>query len=173
MPERDLPRGWGWKLIAGTCIRAVVGVLFLFAAIAKSVEPVAFSSVIESLLRLGSEHQLPGSPATERVLGIAVITWEALLGGLLLFGYRPRLGEILALVTLAVFCFVLIGLLVLPNTESCSCFGGLTIAATDARQTAIAGIVRNLALMGLLAWAAWPIRISSARAEISGDSLER
>lgn len=133
-----------------------LAILFLMAAILKMDDAPFFRNTIGVILV--SVWPTPnGLPEPVRYPGVniittAVITWEAMLGVLLIMPYFRRLSLLLSAATLFAFVGVLVMLLFIPNPPSCGCLGGAGTTSTDPKTDAMIGIVRNTALIILALW---------------------
>jgi prepilin-type N-terminal cleavage/methylation domain-containing protein len=124
-----------------------VGVLFAYAAWAKGWNSVQFASVVAHLLHVGSRN------VAVLLAAITMIGVEAFLAARLIFGSASQRLLVAVLLTLAVLTIVLVLLAVDPAAPTCGCFGAVRVR--HAREDAIVGIVRNVALIALVGWAYW------------------
>jgi len=154
--------------------RLLLAGLFLSTAAAKGYAAPSFRTAIGDLITAwwpGSD----GLPEIIRYPGIAiattvVITWEAVVGSMLLAPSLARLGLRIAAGTLIFFLLVLISMLFLPDPPSCGCFGGAGTSSSNAKADIVLGIVRNVALVVL---AMWTLRRLVARQPISSDAIAK
>lgn len=134
-----------------------LGVLFLYAGLAKLVRVHDFERAVDTLLvtTLGGS----GLPLSEmRVAGTAgVIAIEVLLGvTLIVLARAPRFAGLLAVGVLSLFTVALISMAFMESPPSCGCLGSWDAIQTSARAGIVAGIVRNVGLGVLALWLALP-----------------
>lgn len=119
-----------------------VGAVLVAAALAKAFDPEAAWPAFEAV-------KTPSAAVPFAVVVLVVL--EAWLGASLLVESTPRLARLLGMGMMTVFTLVLGWLLLLPEPIPCGCFGRPDLLA-DPRQDLLAGIGRNLCMLGALAW---------------------
>ncbi len=129
-----------------TILSIGLGITFLWAAVAKSLSLNQFATVVNHLVG-GNDR---GSP---QVISIAlgVISWEAMLAGLLLAGVWTRRTYGLGIATLLALSLVLLRLYFHPAPTTCGCFG-FPSTALGPREDSTLGLVRNACLLVVCGW---------------------
>lgn len=152
LPNRD--REGARRPLRGVLL-ALLGLVFLAAALGKALRPVEFGMVVRYLL--------PPSISGDRFVSagvLLILAWEAFLGACLLAGagWRGLLGA--AGVTLLGFTCVLVLLAADPVSPGCGCLSLLRWSQSVSRD-APAGIVRNIAML----WIVWYLWRTTGRQE--------
>lgn len=134
--ERSSSTRWPRLVLIG------VGSLLLAASVAKAWHLDRFVLVLEFLLSSWA------NPVVAGVLGALVVGIEGVLGSALILLPGARLLIAATGVMLLLFSAVLV-YLAANDAPGCGCLGAFV---SNSRLDALLGIVRNIALMGLLAW---------------------
>jgi uncharacterized membrane protein YphA (DoxX/SURF4 family) len=127
---------------AGIACRGLCGIVFMAAAIAKTLFPAAFAHALGNVKWIPERFIDP--------LAMIVPAVEFALGAALLLGWRSRLTARIAFATLLLFTAVL---LMLPKDIDCGCFGHIT-GALAWLSMGWGAIGRNLVLLSLTGWLA-------------------
>lgn len=137
--------------VAGGLAARLLGLVLLVAAYAKALDPTLFASQIVDLV------PLPGSLA--QATAVAMIAFEAGLGGALLAGWRHPLVLVVTNVTFVAFLAIVTWQMTHPSetAESCGCFGALV------ERTPEQAFVEDLVFVAL-SGIAWLGRPTPARA---------
>lgn len=116
--------------------RAVLGCVFVFAAVPKLADPHAFAVAISNY------HLLPD--VASRALGAALPPLELLVGVALLTGVHARGAAVLSAGMLVVFAIALTRAMLLDINVDCGCFGSAARA-----EIGWDSVVRNAGLTAL------------------------
>ncbi len=103
-----------------TLSRIGVGILFIFSGFVKAVDPVG--SAIKFSDYLGAFH-MEGLLFLVMPLAFSIATLEFLTGIHLLFGFRIKTFSILALLFMAIFTPLTLGIAISNPVSDCGCFG--------------------------------------------------
>ncbi len=122
---------------------SLVGVIFLWAGIAKLLAPLEFARVCAFLLSIS-----PNQNTTAIVVAVGVAVIEVAAGGAIILRLSERRALWIALVAVGGFSVALAVLVVAPNAPGCGCFGGLT--TQSGRIEAGWGLARNASLAAML-----------------------
>ena len=133
-------------------LRAGVAGMFLFAAVKKIGDPADFLTAIRTF------HALPDPAAVGRALWLP---WAELAGALAMFWPRHRPAALWALLALTIVFLGALGQAWGRGLDiNCGCFGG----AASVRGAGYLGpVVRDLGLLGGLAWLLWLERRAQLR----------
>ncbi len=140
----------GFKKIIPTIIRIFIGLVFVASAVTKYISIEAFDMFV-------FEHELFSWNLTNFLTRI-LISCEACLGLMLIFGIYPKLSRWLTVGSLAFFT---IYILLKPfffevNSENCHCFGEVLILSDS--QTLIKNVVLLLLSIALFFDKGWKIK---------------
>jgi uncharacterized membrane protein YphA (DoxX/SURF4 family) len=123
----------------------LIGVVFLAAGFDKALAIADFAVVLDYHLPF-----LPDHPAWSSAAACVTSLWEVVLGVALISGFRARQFAIIGMLTVLLFSFALLRVLIDPRApQSCGCGRIASMLAGD--STALHGIIRNIALAALLA----------------------
>lgn len=123
--------------------RILLGLLFLFSGIAKSLNPFGFSiKAMEYVAAMGIDAPSFFQP----VLGIGIPALEILLGLMLLCKILPRISAISTLAVMAGFTALTLWDLVSNPVGDCGCFGDII------KLTPEESFLKNIALLALALW---------------------
>lgn len=138
-------RRFGYVQLARWGCSVIVGLTFVTAGWGKLRDPLPTAQVIESVgtPREIAEYTVWVLPGLEIASGL----------GLLLFA-RSRLVYAVSALLLVLFIGFLLVLQRVDPGATCGCFAGPIEALTSGGP--VAAIVRNLFLLAILMWAAWP-----------------
>ena len=137
----------GAQLWASTCARLVLGAVWLWAALAKILDPE------QSVIAVRAYRLLPEALVKPVAWGLPFL--ELAIAVLLLLGIRTRLAAWLSLGLLAVFVGSVASAWARGLSISCGCFGGGGVAAGIDWTSYATEIARDVGLMALSAWLAW------------------
>lgn len=98
----------------------MLGVLFVFSGLMKGIDPMGTAIKIGEYM---SNFGLPVEMSLSTGLAVSLNVFEALLGVCLLFGVKPRLTTILALVLMVPMTLLTLYILVFNPVSDCGCFG--------------------------------------------------
>lgn len=141
-PAESPPPPSGWARVLRIAGALFLGLVFLLAARLKSVDmaearlPIAFS--------LGAGRE------TANAILYVLLTYEVLLGILLISGWKRRQVVGAALVTLFAYTLFLLYLASDPEAPGCNCFGVKDTVAS-AQRSNLFGAARNIVLMAVAA----------------------
>ncbi len=149
------------RRVAAICCYALAA-LFLTSSVMKGIDAPAFRELVGQLL----SAWWPGGgglPEIVRYPGVAmlatlIITFEAVLGAMMLMPRYHRIGLIMTLASLSVFCVALSLMYLMPEPPSCGCLGGAGVSSSDARMDIVVGFVRNISLMIMAGWSLRELR---------------
>lgn len=131
---------WGWRYL----LRAAVGAVFIWAALAKISDISGFAAEI------GYYRMLP--LAFQNLLAITMVWIELVAGVAVLVNVAPRSATIVLFGMLVLF-FVAIGQAVLRGLDiDCGCFG-----TSDGAKVGVTALVRDVVLLAM-AWLGYPRR---------------
>lgn len=111
-----------------------IGIYFIFTAISKAQN---FSQIEETLLFLGF------APFLTETIGWILISFELLLGLLMVFLLADKLTTLFSIPLLFIFSFIIIYLLFQPEAPHCGCTGNFFIFKS-AFYDNLAGLFRNI-----------------------------
>lgn len=134
-----------WRRHSSVILRVALGMLFLYAAVLKFLDPNLFFAAIQSYELVDSN--------TAFFLSRALPVAEGLFGLWLLSGWKPFAAAVTGLVLLLGFSALLFSAWLRGLDVACACFGPLDLGATPA-----AGLFRNFLLLLAFAWLAWRCR---------------
>lgn len=117
-------------------LRAVLGLLFVMAGVAKYISPSDFLHTLEGVN--------PYIPSVNPLLIWIIPGCEALLGAMLLFGLKPRAAALILMALTTTFVLVALPQVAIGAQMNCGCFGPLMSEKMDG-----AFIFRDLVLIGL------------------------
>jgi uncharacterized membrane protein YphA (DoxX/SURF4 family) len=137
-----------WQLTVARIGRALVGLVFLVAAVGKAMDPVGFGSQIDAYGWLPGAWTYPAA--------IFFIAVEFLLAAALLVDFRPRLAAAMMLPLVLVFLVVLTEAWYNERAVDCGCFGEL--ASFGPGQEALADVGYLILLLPTFLWGARPVR---------------
>lgn len=123
--------------------RCVLSLLFLAGVYSKMIDPLTTTRAVHAL-------SWPIVSANAGVTVSFLAGAEFLVAILLLLLPNSRAVAVIAIVLLAIFTIALARMLGLATTPSCGCMGWL-FPSGDPRQQAVAGLVRNAGMLGMLA----------------------
>lgn len=145
--------------------RVVLGLVFLGAAAMKGVSAPAFREVVGDLIAAAWPGWLSGGSMPElvrypgvMVAAALVISAECALGTWLVLGNTPRMALRVCALVLVLFSMVLVFILMIPDAPACGCLGGAGTSSDNASHDAIAGLIRNGAMIVLALWALRALR---------------
>lgn len=144
MPGRVADSTMLFRVLGG-----MIGSMFLWASIVKSLAIVDFSRVVAFLMPgflRQMEFALP--------IAVLIVAWEAWLGARLLLARSTPSVRMGAAGTLMVFSVVLVVLWIRPAPRGCGCFGFAKSSFTP-RGDALLGLARNVSLIVVLACMEW------------------
>ncbi len=124
----------------------VVGLILIFAAIAKAGRPGPSRFVIEYAL---GRIRLNEFASHVHFMLYVLVLLEILLGVWLLSGWRSRPARRVALGAISLFTLFLVALVFDPAAPPCACTGWISLAE-NAHTANILGVGRNLLLIALL-----------------------
>ena len=122
---------------------ALLGFVFLLAALTKSIALEQFATVVEHLSGAGR--------TAASGLSFVLVVWEVTLGGMLIMRLDLRRALILSFLTITFFTGALVVLKVNPSGTSCGCFGFAKSSMGPNEDTTI-GLLRNAALLLVNGW---------------------
>lgn len=112
-------RNRGFAAVAGVC-RILLGAVFVFSGLAKSVDPWGTALKIEEYFAaFGVGGLAPAAP----VLAVGQCALELALGLMLLFGTARRLASCIALLLMGCFTLLTLVIAVWNPVDDCGCFG--------------------------------------------------
>jgi prepilin-type N-terminal cleavage/methylation domain-containing protein len=124
--------------------RLVVGGFFAVAAVAKALNPIAFSAVIGHVL--GGLGVKADAAMVTRPIALGLIVLEAVLAVVFLLGLDGRRWRVATLAVLTAFSGVLVWMWFYPSPKGCGCLGFFRDGHNPSRE-ALLGLVRNAGLM--------------------------
>ena len=147
--------------VAAICCFALA-VLFLSSSVLKGIDAPAFRELVGKLLSAwwpggGALPEIVRYPGVA-ILATLIITFEAILGTMMLMPRYHRAGLVMTLAALTVFCVALSLMFLMPEPPSCGCLGGAGTSSSDARMDIVIGIVRNISLIVMAGWALRELR---------------
>lgn len=148
-----------WFITGTPWLRALLGFVFLLAAVSKLRDPEGFAAVVDALgfVRPPFRESLKvGVPLAEAGLGIALWT-----------GWSPLCSAVTAAVVLVLLTVVLLKLRLAGYTGTCGCF----IGARGGVGTLT--IVRNAVLFVLSVWAGLGAYVAQSSFRLTSTSWER
>lgn len=139
-----------WALrLAGRFAGRALGLLFLFAGVAKALHPADFAQEIR-------DYHILTSVVLTGVLAYGIVVLECGLGAALLVNLRPRVSLAVAGALLVVFLGAVGYAWATGSTAECACFGpGMT-------RTPGQAFVEDLLLLAVVPWAWWGRRFTVA-----------
>jgi len=146
-PQARIVARQGAFLWVSTGARLVLGALWLWAALAKILDPQ------QSVIAVRAYRLLPEALVKPVAWGLPFL--EVAIAVLLLLGIRTRLAAWISLSLLTVFVASVASAWGRGLSISCGCFGGGGVAAGIDWTTYATEIARDAGLMALSAWLAW------------------
>ena len=134
-------------LWASTGARVVLGAVWLWAAVAKMVDPQ------QAVVAVRAYRLLPEFLVRPVAWGLPFL--ELAVGVLLILGLRTRLAAVLSLGLLCVFTASVASAWVRGLSITCGCFGGGGVAPRVDWTTYAKELARDVGLMALSAWLIW------------------
>jgi len=123
--------------------RILLGILFLFSGLAKSLNPYGFSvKVTEYLSAMGAD----GFDFLQPILGIGIPAIELFFALLLLFKLLLRFSAITALCLMSLFTLLTLWDLAANPVGDCGCFGDII------KLTPLESFAKNILLLALAFW---------------------
>lgn len=138
-------RKYGW--LPEAC-RIVVGAVFVFSGLAKSIDPWGTALKVQEYL---TAFGLAGLSGMGGVLAVAQCVAETTLGFMLLFRVRMKLTALLMLVLMGFFTLLTLAIAVWNPLDDCGCFGSALKISNWAT------FAKNVVLLGatIVVWRRW------------------
>ena len=121
-------------------LRWILGLVFVYAGVAKLLAPLDFADSIAGFLIL--------PPAAVNLLALVLPPFEIMIGALLFVGWRTRAAALAVLFLTTVFASAMVFALIRGLSVDCGCFGG----GASSRLHTWTSLGRDLFLLGAAAF---------------------